>query len=256
MNYLAITTCNAEQWEKHGRKMATTFYQNWPEEVPLFLYAEGFHDGSDVPNFMLDLDEEAPLLATFKATYNHPEHRGMVNSRYEYKLDAVKFAHKIAAIGAAAEECERGTLIWMDADIVTHAPVTVAWLEALFPPSSGAALAWLDRTYKEAECGFLMFRLPSALTIIRRLVKTYQDGSIFALEQTHDSFVIQNVVDKARQRGEITVHSLSRDKASYRHPFINSRLGECMDHLKGSRKEHGRSYEIDLKRPRPEVYWQ
>src|SRR5688572_32545821 len=60
----------------------------------------------------------------------------------------------------------------------------------LFRSSSGAALAWLDRTYKEAECGFLMFRLPSALTIIRRLVKTYQDGSIFALEQTHDSFVI------------------------------------------------------------------
>jgi hypothetical protein len=40
------------------------------------------------------------------------------------------------------------------------------------------------------------------------------------------------------------------------HPFINTDLGKYLDHLKGKRKEHGKSLALDLKIKREESYWQ
>ena len=40
------------------------------------------------------------------------------------------------------------------------------------------------------------------------------------------------------------------------HPLINSEWGAWLDHLKGARKDLGRSKRVDLKVPRTEAYWQ
>ena len=39
------------------------------------------------------------------------------------------------------------------------------------------------------------------------------------------------------------------------HPLINSEWGAYLDHLKGSRKDSGRSKLTDLKVKRTEAYW-
>jgi hypothetical protein len=39
------------------------------------------------------------------------------------------------------------------------------------------------------------------------------------------------------------------------HPLINSEWGAYLDHLKGDRKELGRSKDDDLKVKRTEAYW-
>ena len=100
LSYLAVTTCNAAQWRQHGLQMAETFRRHWPVEVPLRLYAEGIQDAWPVDHWV-DLYQSAPWLAMFKQLYAQPQHRGMVNGKYNYRQDAVKFAHKVAAIGAA-----------------------------------------------------------------------------------------------------------------------------------------------------------
>jgi hypothetical protein len=100
--------------------------------------------------------------------------------------------------------------------------------------------------------------MPDARAIIDTIVDVYRTGSVFQFPQTHDSYVINRVVEKAIKKGQVNVHSLSGDKRAYRHPFINGVLGEKMDHLKGlsGRKERGKSFTTDLKNPRSEPYWQ
>lgn len=230
--------------------MVNTYVRHWPSEVPLRLYTEGF-DCHVASVQAVDLDAAAPWLKPWKADRSKAQ-RGNGAAKYNYRTDAVRFSHKVAALGAAAND-DVDVLIWMDADTVTHTDVTVDWLESLFPET--AEIAWLDRAKKYPECGFLMSRLPAMRPIIWEIVAAYQTGAIFRYPETHDSYVIQQVVEAAVRRGEIAVASLSGEGRNYGHPLVNSRVAECLDHLKGGRKELGKSKPTDLRKPRPEPYW-
>ena len=243
MSYRAITTCNANGWETYGRNMARSYLRHWPADVPLTIYTEGFDPDIEVGT--LDLHEAAYWLAPWKAAHQHLK-------PVDFRQDAVRFSHKVAAIGAAAEQGD-GVLIWLDADTLTHSPVAVDWLDGLFPRS--AAVAWLDRWGTYPECGFVMFRLPEARPVIQEIVLMYRSEEIFKLPETHDSYVIQHVVERAVKRGRISVASLSGDAKGHGHPFINGPIGSRMDHLKGKRKDYGKSHARDLMRPRKEEYW-
>jgi hypothetical protein len=231
--------------------MARTFCRHWPSDVRLRVYAEGFDPSGDLPVDVEDLDIAAPWLKPWKAERSK-EQRGNGGGRYNFRLDAVKFAHKVAAIGAAANEVV-DVLIWLDADIVTHSPVTVDWLDGLLP--AAADLAWLDRVGKYPECGFLMFRLPAMQPIIGEIIAAYWSGAIFRYPQTHDSYVIQQFVEAGVRRQEIKVASLSGDARDWHHPMVAGPLGSRFDHLKGARKELGKSKPADLRTRRSESYW-
>jgi hypothetical protein len=250
--YLVVTTCNDRQWTQYGRAMVRTFLRYWPSEVDLRLYPEGF------PHFAADIYHASPWMAKFKAKYGgSPQYTGGSNGR-DYRRDAVRFAHKVAAIDAAANESDCDILIWMDADVVTFERVTVEWLDSLFPPP--ATVAWLDRANTYPECGFLMFRMPEAKRVIKQVVEMYTSGSIFLLPETHDSYVFQHIVTHAVRLHELTVHSLSGEGRFHTgHPWCASRLAEKMDHLKGeTRKARGMSLASDLRISpvkRTESYW-
>jgi hypothetical protein len=253
MSYSAITTCNAEQWARYGRAMVKTFQRFWPDQVPLTVYSEGFQPQVNGRVRHADLYGAAPWLEAWKEART-PAQRGMTPKGYRYRWDAARFSHKVAAIEAGASQTNTDVLIWMDADIVTHAPVTTAWLDSLLPVDSD--LGWLDRENYYPECGFLMFRLPNCARVIRQIGKAYRSGDIFRLGQWHDSYVIETMVMAAVARGKIKVASLSGEGRTSHHPLVNSRLGECLDHLKGSRKARGRSAKHDLVKARSEPYWQ
>ena len=146
------------------------------------------------------------------------DHRGMTRDGYRYRFDAVRFAHKVAALGAAAEEGEAGILIWLDADTVTHAPVTREWLDSLLPDD--ADLGWLDRERTYPECGFMLFRLPEARQVIADVVATYRSGSVFDMAQWHDSYVIETVAKAAEALGQITIVSLSGEGRAHHHVLV------------------------------------
>lgn len=255
--YLSVTTCSAEQWKQYGRAMASTFARHWPDNVPLWLYAEGFVPEPTKPKSAFvfwDLDESAPWLAEFKAAHDKPQYRGG-QGRRDYRRDAVRFAHKIAALGAAVEQADCDVLIWVDADIVTHAKVTTEWLDGLFPQTAG--LAWLDRMFSYPECGFMMFRLPETRKLIAKAVAMYRDGGVFKLPEHHDSYVFQHLANSMAAKGVLKIHSLSGEgRVHTGHPFANAPIAACLDHLKGeSRKAAGHSLATDVKVPRSEPYW-
>jgi hypothetical protein len=232
--------------------MVETFDRFWPADLPLYLYAEDFQ-----PDHPRPIARALPeWLVEFKARHaNHPSAHGMVDGKYDFRWDCVRFAHKVGAVTEAASSLDADILIVADADIVTHAAVDNDWLAALFP--RGPYIAWLDRHRQYPECGFYMLRCghPAHREIMTRWQQLYATDAVFSLAETHDSYVLQHLILVAEREGLIARHSLSGGAEHYEHPLINGPLGAKLDHLKGPRKTLGRSHASDLIQPRAEAYW-
>jgi hypothetical protein len=80
------------------------------------------------------------------------------------------------------------------------------------------------------------------------------ENGIFTLAEWHDSFVFDAVREKFK--GKILENNWSYGIIKGEgHPLINSEWGAYLDHLKGDRKDLGRSKNNDLKVKRAESYW-
>lgn len=245
MRYAAVTTYAPKHWRSHAQRMVESFGRFW-DGVPLLAFDDD------------TLAAAAPPLVQFKQAHRQARYRGQMAAGYDMRFDAVRFAHKVYAIGTAAAaawsgQIEADVLVWLDADTVTHAPVDATWLDGLI---GEADVACLLRSAKYTECGFVMYRLNErGRELIRRLVALYDTGALFRLAEWHDSFAFDHVRIAMQEADGLTVASLSGAASGRGHPFVSGPLGERMDHLKGPRKRTGRSRPGDLMAPRPEPYW-
>jgi hypothetical protein len=228
LTFDAVTTYAQRHWESHAKRCVETFKEHWSGMV-----LRQFTDE--------DLESVSDWLPEFKAKHAHlPTHN--------YRFDAVRFAHKVAAIEQAYRLGDADVLIWIDADCVTHAPVDAEWLSGLL---GDADFGYLKRLKKYPECGFMMFRRSAMDGFVAELVDVYRSGRMFQMAEWHDSWVIEQV----RQSLNPKCSSLSGDFENTGHPLINGPLGSRIDHLKGKRKTVGRSLSTDLKTTRNETYW-
>ena len=107
----------------------------------------------------------------------------------------MRFAHKVYAIFAAAKHTSADWLLWMDADMVCHSPITVADLDRLCP--SSVDLCFLGRKGKFSECGLYAMNLRSHAVqdFLKRFQWMYDDAEngIFKQDEWHDSFIFDVV---------------------------------------------------------------
>jgi len=267
MRYSVCTTFNAAGYEKYGRRMIQTFLQTWPAEVTLVVYAENCVVAESAPNLVVnDLATASPELTAFKARWQHvPKANGDVSadparSRRKdagkgFKWDAVRFAHKVYSIFHCAKNTPSDWLLWMDADTVCHSPITIDDLDRLCPESRD--LCFLGRRLKYTECGLYAMKMSSVATqvFLQKFQTAYDDAEngIFTLAEWHDSFVFDHVRTQCVLKElDWSSHLITGEG----HPLINSDWGAYLDHLKGARKDLGRSRGADLKVLRQEAYWQ
>jgi hypothetical protein len=247
-SFLSITTFHPFGLNLYGERMMKAYHRHWPAEVPLRIYSEGWdkkaHEWLE-PFNVLPI-ESSDWLAAFKYRHAHRDTK-------DYRMDAVRFSHKIAALLLADQHMSARYLIWIDGDTFTHSPVTLDVLKRWIP-TRGAWVSWLDRRNKYPECGFYIIdrEHPRHGEMMQRLRNMYADDRLFALKEWHDSYVLQQVVEQAG----VGATSLS-GPVGYRtgHPFVNGPLGAYMDHMKGKRKQKGRSHRSDLHVRRDEAYW-
>jgi hypothetical protein len=255
LKFHVCTTMNKAGWEEHGKRMVESVSENWAADVlPLIVYAEDF----DVPEIKgIEVRRLPDWLTAFKDRWGKtPAYNGHRPYGYDYRFDAIKFSHKVAALTDAMLQITDGIGIWIDADTITHSQVTADWLVRLIPHD--AYIAWLDRQNSHPECGFMMFRAdhPYHHGFMESLRNLYTSGDLFKLAETHDSFAIwRTVQSKVLHKKIPPAASLSGNGRSTSHPAINGPLGACIDHCKGPRKKEGSSRRRDLIRPRPEQYW-
>ena len=264
--FSVVTTFNASGYKKYGKRMIETFLNTWPAEVELLVYAEDCVVTESAPNLrVLDLHSDSPELVAFKTKWrsdpkangdvsNDPTRNTRKDAAKEFKWNAVRFAHKVYAIFAAAHAAT-DWLLWMDADTVCHSAISMAQLNKLCPVT--ADICFLGRKGKYTECGLyaMNLRSPATSKFLQEFQRVYDDAEngIFTMKEWHDSFVF----DVVRKSMKLEQHDWSSHLISGEgHPLINSEWGAYLDHLKGDRKSLGRSKSNDLKIKRTEAYWQ
>ncbi len=81
----------------------------------------------------------------------------------------------------------------------------------------------------------------------------YKDNTIFDELEWHDSYLYWQVLQKvAPNEGYDIGVGAGHDG---QHIFVNSDLGQYIDHMKGKRKIKGKSSRTDLRKVRTETYW-
>lgn len=213
----------------YGKRFLETYHRHW--NLPLVVYSE---DELPIPHRRLDDPD-------------HVKFRDRSDATPDYRFQAVRFSHKVFSILDAAKA--GGLLVWLDADVVTFRDVPDDFIAGLLP--KGKHIAYLGRDWMHSECGFVVYdcdRLGAFFDEWRRL---YTSGEIYALKEWHDSYVF----DYLREKLKVPSENISGPGKRAHHPFINSPLGKYMDHLKGNRKDSGRSGRSDLVWKRPEGYW-
>ena len=263
MNYTIVTTFNLRGYEIYGRRMIQTFLTNWPAEVTLVVYAEGCKVAESAANLIVrDLGQVGEMVEFKNRWRNVPKANGDVSgdpvrskrkdAGKGFKWDAVRFAHKVYSIFDCAKQSNSDWLLWMDADMVCHSPITVEKLDELCRED----LCFLGREGKYSECGLYAMNLHSER--VQAFLKKFQayydhaEEGIFTLDEWHDSYVFDAV---RKQVGMNIVNWSAGLIRGEGHPLINCEWGNYLDHLKGDRKAIGRSKLKDLLTHPKKGYW-
>jgi hypothetical protein len=266
MKYTVVTTFNAEGLKQYGQRMIDTFEQHWPTDVDLVVCAENCQPVVARTNTEVYdlLNLSSPLNTFIERHRNNPKAHGrdgppgVFNPKKSFRWDAVRFAYKIYSIALVENYTSNGWLIWLDADTCTHTDVSIIDLEKLCPAS--AMISYLGRGEKyHSECGWVAYNLdhPETRNFIQEIKDMYNQDKIFDLPEWHDSYVWDVVRRRYQAKNQFyNLNNTLLNPGLAGHPFINSDLGQFMDHLKGARKAKGKSNKKDLITARTEAYWQ
>jgi len=262
-----VTTFNQAGYEKYGQRMIRTFLQNWPANVILHVYSENCTVKENAPNLHVhDLHAESQDLVNFKKKWaTIPYANGDITSMphlmnrkdvtKSFKWDAIRFSHKVYSIFHCVNICDSDLLLWMDADIICHEPISHERINELCHRDKD--LCYLGRKGKFSECGLysLNLRSDTCKLFLKEFQRMYDEAEIgiFNLIEWHDSFVFDAVRQKIPSLKALdwSGHLITGEG----HPLINCEWGAYLDHLKGDRKNLGHSKPIDLKIKRKEKYW-
>jgi hypothetical protein len=269
MDIEIVTSFNKDGYIKYGKEFLRTFDQFWPKDIKLTLHISNdgadFLEGTDDLRrvdevWFLDDNEE---LATFKKTYAEAQFHGMTSPKdYTIRYDAVKFSNKSFAILDSLKATDSDIVFWLDADTITHSPVThddiKIWIGDQLHGDEQVYTRYLGREQNPkplySECGFVMYRPGHQKhnLFVNAWRNHYTSGSIFTLSEWHDSFVYDSVRKVVLTPDEYKSWTSGMDNATT-HPFIQV-FGPWMDHRKGPRKET-RSGAHELRVPLQQEYW-
>lgn len=230
--YKIVTTFNKSGYDKYGKQMLESFVKYWPKDQQIIVYVENVDvDVKDDRIVVKDLLSIEDLVA-FKTRNAHRE----VGN---FKFDAVRFSHKVFALYDAVTNNDNN-IVWMDADTITHTAIPDDFLETNFP-AKNYGVTYLGRLEQYSECGFVVYHMENQLMndFWETFINLYKNDTIYELDEWHDSYVF-DVVRKVYEVRGMENHNLTPTYVRG-HPFINCILGDYMDHLKGPRKDRGRS---------------
>jgi len=268
-----VSTFHKPALEKYGQRFLDSFSANVDPKIEMLLYAEDCKPVVNDPRIkVLDQKAELPKLVAFKERWKDvPKANGVcppeIKARRprdwhkEFKWDAIRFSNKVYAVFDAAQRTDADWIVWMDADSYIHQQWSYESFKKFLPDR--AWLSYLGRGKKWPECGFYGINLKNkiALRFLQEFEHVYEHAEygIFRMEEWHDSFVFEEVRKKIADKNPTgIIHNISGGIIDGEgHPVINSDLGQYMDHLKGDRKDIGKSNKPnDLRIKRYEPYWQ
>lgn len=250
-----VTVCTGwhpPAWSEYAARFVETFARHWPASVGLVAYAEeatplARGEGRllwDIPGArgFIDRHRDTPVYNGRAATAGWgPKDRGR---GYSYRYDAVRFFKQcIIPAHAASGRPDGDALVWLDADVVTFANVSVGLIDQML---GGSDLCYLGRKREGSEIGFWAVRLNNrSRAFLADLASLYLDDRVFRLPQYHSAFAFDHARAAAEQNGMI-----ARDltPGGQGHVWMQcAPLMKVCDHTKGPRKALGHSPEHPLR---------
>ena len=272
-----ITTFHRPGLEKYAQRFLNSFADQVDKRIKLVVYAEDCNPiNPDTDQItVLDAKEALPKLSAFKEKWkNDPKANGIPPDDIKrrrprdwnkaFKWDAVRFANKTYAVFDACKHL-KGWVVWMDADSYIHSSWSYEDFIALLPKNTYVTYVGRGKGSQTwPECGFYGLNLnhPVCHSFLEDFEQMYEDADngIFTLEEWHDSYVFGEILKKYK---DFPSHDYSADMYMREaktggggHPLINGPLGKWMDHMKGGRKDQGKSKPSDIMVKRQEAYWQ
>ena len=271
-----VTTFHAEGYSKYAKRFLESFAKRVDKRIKLIVYAEGVKLDNPDPSRIEILDQvkALPKLVAFKERWkDDPRANGIPPDAIKrrrprdwdkaFKWDAIRFANKTYAVFDACAQ-SKDWVVWMDADSYIHSSWSYEDFINLLP--NNAYITYVGRgkgSQTWPECGFYGMNLnhPVCHSFLEDFERMYEDAEngIFTLEEWHDSYVFGELLKKY---SEFPSHDYSSEMylkeaktGGGGHPLINGPLGKWMDHMKGVRKEEGRSRTKDIMVNRSEDYW-
>ena len=271
-----LTTFHPEGMKKYGQRFLDSFALRVDKRIKLLVYAEDCTPINPDPTRIeiLDANQELPKLVAFKKKWREdpkangtpPEdirRRRPNDSHKAFKWDAIRFANKTYAVYDACRR-SKDWCVWMDADTFVHSDWAYKDFAELLPET--AYITYVGRgkgSQTWPECGFYGMNLnhPVCHQFLKEFERMYEDADkgIFTLEEWHDSYVFGELLKKFKH---FIAHDYSAEmylkeakSGGGGHPLINGPLGKWIDHMKGGRKDTGRSLKKDIMVNRTEAYW-
>ena len=270
-----VTTFHPEGYSKYAKRFLESFAAKVDKRIKLIVYAEGVKPENPDPTRIeiLDQAQALPKLVAFKERWkDDPKANGIppddIKRRRRdwnkaFKWDAIRFANKVYAVFDACER-SKDWCVWMDADSFIHSEWTFQDFNNLLPEN--AYITYVGRgkgSQTWPECGFYGLNLnhPVCHSFLEDFERMYEDAEngIFTLEEWHDSYVFGEILKKYK---DFPSHDYSANMylreaktGGGGHPLINGPLGKWMDHMKGGRKDQGKSKKTDIMVSRTEDYW-
>lgn len=230
MTELVVTSFSCQGEGAYGKRMVKSFRQHW--ECPLIVYVEG---DTTVKGVGIRQVKSIPGWKSTRDTLPDHNDDDSVFKPAGYLWNAKRFAVKPFVWLDAALQMGQGVLTWLDGDTYTVKDVPPGWTETLL---GRADVAYLGRGAMHPETGYVGFRIPEAVPLLRWCCQAYQSGTFRAIPSGWtDCHVLRaglkaltvRAVDLTSQR--LTVWN-SRDDAMRLSP-----LGAYVVHLKGGQRK-------------------
>ena len=269
-----VTTWGSKYWPSPVQAGIQSTVKNWPGHAKILLYPDDVSQQLSLPRTeYYNLCKEQPKLKEFIDRHkNNPkfnprikqtekEKRDFDKNTQIYIYDAVRFSYKVFACIDAWQKTKPDMLWFLDADIITFDKIPMSWLEHIIPDKSFTS--YLGRPKKGfSETGYYAFNTAHkyAREFFERWQTYYDKDRFLELKGYTDSFTFDGARIELEKEGKIKNEDLNDGRFAggrrSRHPFINSELGQYMDHLKGyDRKTAMTSKKRDLTTNQTHPYW-
>jgi len=273
-----VTTFHPAGMTAYGQRFLDSFAARVDKRIKLIVYTENCTPVNPDPTRIEILDAKVvlPKLNAFKERWkDEPKANGDISadpvrnrrkdSNKTFKWDAIRFANKTYAVYDACAR-SKDWCVWMDADTFVHSDWSYEEFAECLPETSWITYVGRGKGSQTwPECGFYGMNLndPVCLEFLKEFERVYEyaDTGIFTLDEWHDSFVFGYILNNMKAQFpnvlDYSAEMYLREAKSGGggHPLINSKLGKWMDHMKGDRKNQGRSHKKDIMVNRTEAYW-
>lgn len=273
-----VTTFHKQGLDLYGQRFLNSFAKNVDKKIKMLVYAENCTPYNPDPSqiTILDAVENLSKLNLFKETWKNipkangipPEHikkRRPRDHHKAFKWDAVRFANKVYAVFDACEKSD-DWCVWMDADTYVHSFWDYESFAECLPDTSWITYVGRGKGSQTwPECGFYGLNLKDDVCkeFLENFENMYENAEegIFTLEEWHDSYVFGHILNSMKKRHpnvldySAELYLKHAKTGGGGHPLINSKLGKWIDHMKGDRKNKGKSLPKDIMTKRKESYW-